>query len=164
MSANRAAGESSSWRRRLPVGLVVAHWIVCLLFLALRPPDPAGSRLDQMEHDRHTDEFHFNSADPFGWVAERPLNNWSGYHGGECPWVKLLIVLNLAPTLATFFAMFFLDPVLSSPVREQTWIAGWIFLVLSTAQWWLVGMVVARRARGLDRVALACTEATELES
>ena len=80
-------------------------------------------------------------------MAERPLFNWSEWHGGESIGVKALVFANLVPTLITSAILDSPDQFSSIPVRLQTWIAGFLYLALSTMQWWGLGAILEKRVR-----------------
>ena len=117
--------------------LNAAAW---LLFWILRAPDTLW--LEEQEEARKRGEFLLNSAAPWTTLAERPLNNWSHWHGGENLAVKLLEVPNIVPLLAAGLgvAVFTVPPFANQvTVYQASWIRGVLFLLLSTVQWWVVG-------------------------
>ena len=137
--------------RSFVVAVLALHWISCILFLALRAPDPPGGALDQLEATRNTGELVFSSAAPWGYVAERPLYSWSEWHGGESVGVKALVIANLVPTLLTTAILDSPDQASTTPIRLQTWIAALVYLALSTMQWWGIGVILEKRCRARAR-------------
>ena len=94
-----------------------------------------------------------SSGEPVLYLAERPLYNWSEWHGGEAGWVKAVLIANWLPFVAT---RFFDDSLsvasfrsTSFPLRRQSWLVAWFFLGLSSVQWLLVGWAIGRVRRAV---------------
>ena len=80
--------------KTLPVVLVSLHLVACALFLVLR--EPGITFLEERQRERQESGYFFMmSSDPYMFIAERPLYQWSAWHGGEDPWVKFLEIANL---------------------------------------------------------------------
>lgn len=136
-------------RAAILLGACVANWVVCAVFLLQRP---AGITLigERERMRRDTGAFFFYSADPLMFIAERPLYQWNQWHGGEVTWIKVVEVLNW-PALAGARALGAIWAAYAGPrsigsFRGDTWVIAWLYLLLSTAQWWLTGAAVARFA------------------
>ena len=123
------------WRAVLPVVNLLA-WA---LFLAVR--EPAVDYLRIQEAARIGKRFEMSDVDPVTTLAERPLNTWSRWHGGESSWVKLLEVPNLVPLVVTVTVV----GIATVPFWEKlsvysvSWARAAVFLFLSSLQWYLVG-------------------------
>jgi hypothetical protein len=103
--------------RTLPIVLVTLHLMACAGFLAFR--NPGISFLAERERERREWGYFFmNSADPYMFIAERPLYNWSEWHGGEETWVKALEVINLPSILLTATVGGIVVAMYRSPVPE----------------------------------------------
>ena len=139
--------HTRNWRATILLGACVANWIVCAVFLMQRP---AGiSFIEERERMRRdAGAFFINSADPQMFIAERPLYQWNKWHGGEVTWIKVVEVLNW-PALAGARALgahwtAYAGPRNIGSFRGDTWVIAWFYLLLSTAQWLLVGAAVTR--------------------
>ena len=87
-------------RKLVSVALVLAHLVACGAFLAAR--EPGISFLAEREAAyKEPGRFFFTSGDPYVYMAERPLRNWSRWHGGEEMWVKVLMIINLPSLILT---------------------------------------------------------------
>jgi hypothetical protein len=96
-----------------------------------------------------------------GTLACRILRSWSEWHGGEALGVKVLETVNL-PALIVTVIVHIASEVLGIARRFSacgwSWVLGFLFAALSTAQWLLVGWLIdrgwtrlRRRAAGIDR-------------
>jgi len=94
-------------------------------------------------------EFSINSGAPLTYLADRPLHNWSSFHGGESTWVKLGVLLNAPSLLVSSGVVDRLrtESLARSHYHEASWLRARIFVVLSTIQWLLVAYI-AQFARG----------------
>lgn len=137
----------SLWVRALVVlGPLLLNLIVCTLFVLTRPP--ATSLIEERQRAREAGGFVVSSGDPYMLIAERPLKQWNEWHGGESAWVKVAEILN-APALVV--TKRFGDEWLNrrearglGSHRADSWRRAYLFLFLSSAQWLLVGTLVAR--------------------
>ncbi|HSF16129.1 MAG TPA: hypothetical protein VLK65_11310 [Vicinamibacteria bacterium] len=137
-------------KKALPLLLATAHAAACVVFLALR--EPGISFLAERERARREWGYFFiNSADPYMFIAERPLYNWSEWHGGEETWVKVLEVLNLPSLILTATiggAVIAVHRGTSfGDYPTDTWIRALFFLAFSLVQWWTIGRVVDNALR-----------------
>jgi hypothetical protein len=127
--------------------LVSAHFVACALFLLLRAPIPLEWQQD-LDRERASSRMRSGISLPItdaymGHIACRTLGSWSAWHGGESPAVKALEVVNLPAALATALASSFLDHVVLHyrlSFAQESWLIAVIFLVLSTAEWLVVGL------------------------
>lgn len=132
-------------KNALSLLLTSAHLAACVAFLALR--EPGISFLAERERARREWGYFFaNSADPYVFIAERPLYNWSEWHGGEETWVKVLEVINLPSLVLTatiggvVLAIYRVTGFGDYPT--DTWIRALFFLGFSLVQWWTIGCVI----------------------
>jgi hypothetical protein len=127
-----------SKRARVGIALLIVHWAICTMFLILRPVEHGGW-LDHKEQAREQGMFTMSSGEPLLYVAGRPLYQWNTWHGGEQLWVKILETPNIMPLMATVFLDKFVEVVLLrshiGSFRTQSWVTGYIFILLSSLQW-----------------------------
>lgn len=133
--------------RTFSVILVSLHLVACAFFLVLR--QPGITHLAERERERKESGYFFlSSADPYMFIAERPLNNWSPWHGGEDTWVKLLEIANLPSLVLTaIFGGIAIEAYRSTGSGDfstDTWLRAYVFLAFSIVQWWLVGRRLAK--------------------
>jgi hypothetical protein len=88
--------------------------------------------------------FMLSSGDPMLVIAGRPLWQWSQFHGEERVVVKVLEVANVVPLCIIGL----IDVMVWSGTHMQTYTQS-VFalgglLLLTSAQWWIVGTAVAR--------------------
>jgi hypothetical protein len=136
-------------RRALILAPCVLNLIACAVFLIVRPP--MTELLEERDAALRNGSISVNSADPFMFIAERPLREWNEWHGGEARWVKVIEVLN-APSLAAMRALGdrwsrFARARDIGSLRGDSWVMAWTYLVLSSVQWLLIGAVIARLTR-----------------
>lgn len=139
--------HTRNWQPALLLGACVVNWFVCAVFLLQRPADISFIEVREKTR-RDGGAFFINSADPLMFIAERPLDQWNQWHGGELTWIKIVEVLN-GPSLAGAKALGALWAAYAGPrnigsFRGDTWVIAWLYLLLSTAQWLLVGAAVTR--------------------
>ena len=133
------------FRKRLPL----ANLIACLLFVWLREP-ASPWYLRELDQARLRGAM-FDVDDIWGTLACRTLNNWGPIHGGEALGVAVLEVLNLPSLLLTGFIAVITEG--SSAARltsacRWSWLLAGVFVVLASAQWWVIGRSIdARRGR-----------------
>jgi hypothetical protein len=132
-----ALAKSVRWAVVLP-GVNVAAW---LLFFVVRSPNTLW--LAELEQARQRGQWLFNSSAPWTTLAERPLNNWSSWHGGEALPVKLMEIPNVAPLVAAGVAVIPFSRALTA--TQASWLRGAVFLLLASMQWVLVGRRLDRR-------------------
>ena len=133
-------------RRVLIFAPLVVNLIACAAFLIVRPE--ATSLIEERERAERSGAFSLSSSDPFMLIAGRPLWQWNEWHGGEATWVKAIEVAN-GP--AVFVAKLFGDvweaghAFSGQPTyRGQSWMRAYVFLVVSSVQWLLIGLALAR--------------------
>jgi hypothetical protein len=128
-------------RRVLPI----ANALACVLFVVLREPAPAAY-LAEVDEARRNGGMFFNSAIT-GTLACRNLYPWSEWHGGEALGVKILEIANLPALILTAIAHL-LGEVLGIArlmlACQWSWILAVGFVLVASAQWWLVGTAVDR--------------------
>ena len=81
--------------------------------------------------------------------AERPLYNWSEWHGGERWWIKALVGINFFPFHITRSIDDWVMPYAFAnrngpPFRAHSWMCAWVFAILSSSQWFIIGWVYGR--------------------
>jgi hypothetical protein len=133
-------------RIRLSLLLPVFNLIAWLLFvLATEPAWP--EYLAHLDAARSRPGGDGGYSDIWGMLACRQLNNWGPIHGGERLGVIVMEVVNLAPLIGTGFVHgFALDASRGRILAcEWSWWLGGVFLLFSTVQWVLVGLVLDRR-------------------
>lgn len=133
-------------RRVLILAAFVANLIACAAFLIARRP--MTDLLEERDAARRSGSIVVSSSDPMMFVAERPLRQWNEWHGGEARWVKIIEVLNSPSLIATKvlgdrWSQFARAHDIGS-LRGDTWVMAWIYLVVSSMQWLLIGVVIAR--------------------
>jgi hypothetical protein len=156
--------RSSGWKRAvIIVTPCIVNWIVFAVFIAVRPP--ATALIEERERAQQMGAFTFSSGDPLMVIAERPLYQWNKWHGGEAAWVKVAEVLNGPAFVAAKVAG---DSWSSSAAfsgeptyRRESWVRAYVFLIVATLQWLIVGAVaawlVSRRRHAKQQAALAPT-------
>jgi hypothetical protein len=123
----------------------------CLLFVLQRPPVP-HAYLAEIDAVRSRGGMVINSA-VSGIIACRHLYPWDEWHGGEARGVKVLEIAN-APATAVVIGLDFLvgsNLAKRLPVCTWTWMLAGVFVALSSAQWWVIGVTTDagwRRWRG----------------
>jgi hypothetical protein len=135
----------SGWKRAaIIVTPCVINWIVFAAFIAVR--SPATALIEERERAEQMGAFTLSSADPLMVIAERPLYQWNQWHGGEVPWVKVAEVMNGPAFIAAQVAgsrwlsgAAFGDPT----YRRQSWVRAYVFLVVATLQWLILGAIAA---------------------
>ena len=115
---------------RVALLLVFVNWLVFATFLAQRPS--AESELRRKDALMAAGHFEFSTADPWSYIAARPLYNWSEWHGGERTWVKLTEVANLPALFAAGWAVSFADRTTDLGYLQESWVRAWVFLVVAT--------------------------------
>lgn len=123
----------------------VLNLFVCAVFIIVRPP--AKALIEERERAQRMGAFTFSSGDPLMVIAERPLYQWSKWHGGEATWVKVAQVLNGPALIAAKFAgdrwshgtAFSGEPT----YRRESWVRAYVFLITATLQWLIVGALAA---------------------
>ncbi len=138
----------------------IVNWVACVAFIVSRPPMTA--LLDERDAARRSESIVLSSADPMMFIAERPLRQWNEWHGGESRWVKAVEVLNFPSLVATKAAIDRwsrferLRGIGSS--RSDSWVMAWAYLVLSSLQWFFIGMLIARLTTGRSSGEIATNE------
>jgi hypothetical protein len=132
---------------RITAALILVNYIAFASFIALRPSRAA--HLHEKDAALARGELSMSTADPFTYIAARPLYNWSEWHGGERLAVKLLEVANLPALLMAGF----LTPAVSAATGTNSFywssqVRALLFFVFATAQWIVVGFGSA----GLKRI------------
>lgn len=146
--------RTPSSRRLLAITLtpVLMNWIVCLAFLVARPP--ATEMIEEREAGRRRDVMVIvtSSGEPWMFIAERPLRQWNEWHGGEELWVKVAEVANGVPLLLTKnLGEQWSDWSSARNIgsfRSDTWVSAWVYVILSSAQWLIIGGAAARLIEG----------------
>ena len=117
----------------------------------------AGRRRDVMVIVR-------SSGEPWMFIAARPLWQWNEWHGGEETSVKVVEVLNGVPLFITKeIGERWSDWSSARGVgsfRSDSWVRAWFYLILSSVQWLIVGIVAAKfieRRRSKNRLARSST-------
>jgi hypothetical protein len=135
------------FRRILPAANVVA----CLLFVLLRAPAPIAY-LTEIDEARQRGAV-VDAGEIVGTLACRNLYSWSEWHGGEALGVKVLEVIDLPALVLTaavgLIGEFALARMFSA--CRWSWLLAGIFVLVSTAQWWLLGFVIDRHRRRSSR-------------
>lgn len=131
---------------RLAIPLLLANYIAFAAFVAVRPSDTAQLRKKDAAWVPGT--FSLSSADPYTYLAARPLYNWSEWHAGEHVAVKVLEVANL-PALMAAAA---LTPVAgtltgASVYHGRSYVRAVLFVLFATLQWLAVARFVRRVSR-----------------
>lgn len=150
---------------RFALPLLLANYVAFGAFIALRPSEAA--RLHEKDREYRRGYLSMSSADPYTYIAARPLYNWSEWHGGERVAVKLLVTANL-PAL---FAAGAVTPVVGVTLRVSvyygwSYVRGALFLLFATIQWLVIGgmihraISVRRRARSSAVIVAAIVAAT----
>jgi hypothetical protein len=133
-------------RRVLIFAPVVVNLIACAAFLIVRPV--ATSLIEERERAEQSGAFSLSSSDPFMLIAGRPLRQWNEWHGGEAAWVKVIEVANGPAVLVAKLVgdLWGAEHAFSGQptYRRQSWIRAYIFLVVSSVQWLLIGLALAR--------------------
>ena len=129
-------------RSAIVVAPCIINLIVCVVFVATRPP--ATELLRAREEARRAGAFSLSSADPYMIIAERPLRNWSEWHGGESTWVKVAEVLNGPALLVTKRVGDSWSWRSSASYERDSWMSAYLFLALSSVQWLIVGWIIAK--------------------
>src|SRR5687768_3569686 len=123
---------------RITLVLLLVNVAAFAIFVIARAPDE--------ETLRHKDalwasgQMEISSADPFAYIAARPLRNWSNWHGGESTWVKLIEVPNLPALFVASQALHASDPVMRLSHYDRSWRLAWFFLAAAILQWVLIGL------------------------
>src|SRR5947207_770139 len=127
----------------------IINCIACMVFLLVRPP--ASSLIEDRESAQAVGALSLSSADPYMLIAERPLRQWNTWHGGESTWVKIIEVLNGPAVIA---AKHFGDEWAGNHAfsgiptyRRESWVRAYVFVIASSLQWLLVGMLISRLTR-----------------
>ena len=146
-------------RIRLWLLLPVFNLIACLLFVLAT--EPAWSQyLADLDAARSRPGGDADYSDIWGTLACRQLNNWGPIHGGERLGVIVMEVVNLAPLIGTGLGDGFAFASDSFRARvsacEWSWWLGAVFLLLSTVQWVLVGLVLDRRFKACQPSSRQC--------
>jgi hypothetical protein len=136
-------------RRLLIFAPLVVNLIACAAFLIVRPE--ATSLIEERERAEQNGTLSLSSSDPYMLIAGRPLRQWNEWHGGESAWVKVIEVAN-GP--AVFAAKRFGDRWSAQHVFDgqpaygrQSWVRAYFFLIVSSVQWLLIGLALARLTR-----------------
>ena len=154
-------GAKGSLRFILPV-LNALAWCA---FLLLRPSVPTPElRLRDLKEAQERLEpgvsIEMSSGAPYGLLACRTLYNWSEWHGGESPWVKALMVVNLPALIATAIPALVFGLLARGvvPIAVRSWLYFVLFLGFSSFMWFGVGVMLRsawsrhlRRALGKGR-------------
>jgi hypothetical protein len=131
--------------------LPAANIVACSLFLLLRAPAP-------IEYLTEVDEARQRGAvvrvgGIVGTLACRNLYSWSEWHGGEALGVKVLEVINL-PALVSTAAVGLIGEfglARTSSACRWSWLLAGVFVLIASAQWWLLGFVIDRHRRRLSQ-------------
>ena len=137
---------------RVALLFVLVNWLAFAAFIVHRPS--AESELRRKDARRADGYFELSSADPYAYIAARPLYNWSEWHGGERTWVKVIEVANLPALLVAGWVVKTADLTRDVGYLQKSWARAWVFLVASTAQWFILGLWFARWLRKHRRVAV----------
>lgn len=131
---------------RLAIPLLVANYIAFAAFVAVRPSDAA--QLREKDAAWTPGSLSISSADPYTYLAARPLYNWSEWHAGEHAAVKVLEVANL-PALMAAAAVTPVAGTLTgaSVYHGRSWVRAILFLLFATLQWLAVAKGVRRVSR-----------------
>ena len=130
---------------RLALPLLLANYVAFGVFLALRPS--AADRLREKDSASERGEFSISSADPYTYIAARPLYNWSEWHGGEHPTVKMLEIANLPALLAASSLTPVVGTITGASVHHGwSYVRAALFLLFATGQWLTIGRWLSRRA------------------
>lgn len=131
---------------RLAIPLLVANYIAFAAFVAVRPSDAA--QLREKDAAWTPGSFSISSADPYTYLAARPLYNWSEWHAGEHAAVKVLEVANL-PALMAAAAVTPVAGTLTgaSVYHGRSWVRAILFVLFATLQWLAVAKGVRRVSR-----------------
>ena len=134
---------------RIGLPLLIVNYLAFGVFIASRPSESQVLRTRDAAWNRG--EFWISSADPYTYIAGRPLYNWSPWHGGERLGVKILEVINL-PALLLASA---LTPIIgmitgASHYYSWSWIRAVLFLLFATFQWLILGSIISRLRHNLD--------------
>jgi hypothetical protein len=126
----------------------------CILFVLLRDPAPPAF-LAEVDAARQACK---STAAAHGWcvgiysvsgidgtIACRLLHSWSEWHGGERLGVKILEAVNVPALVAT--VVVHLEGEIFGVSRRLTacgwsWVLAVVFVVVSTAQWLVVGWFI----------------------
>lgn len=132
-----------SYRRLLPA----VNLIACVLFVVLR--EPASTHyLAEVDDARRAGGMFINSG-IVGTLACRMLQFWSNWHGGEALGVKILEVVNLSALVVTAGAHILGEITVAHlmSARRWSWLLAGVFLLVASAQWWLLGLALDHRLR-----------------
>lgn len=151
-------------RRILIVLPFVLNLAACVVFLVTRPP--ARELIDEREQEQRHGWLALSSGDPYMLIAERPLRQWNEWHGGETTWVKVIEILNAPALIATKIIgdAWAASHAFSGPptYRRDSWIRAYLFVVVSSAQWLLIGALLSRITRRRRTAPLVTTPAPPL--
>lgn len=136
-------------RRAVILAPCILNWLVCGIFLLVRPE--ATALIEERESEQRAGTLTLSSDDPYMLIAGRPLWQWNEWHGGESTWVKAVEVLD-GPAVIT--ARHFGDCWAASRAfngkptyRRESWIRAYVFIIVSSAQWLLIGALIAHLKR-----------------
>jgi hypothetical protein len=125
---------------------LVVNLIACAAFLMVRPE--ATSLIEERERAEQMGAFSLSSSDPYMLIAGRPLRQWNEWHGGEAVWVKVIEVANGPAVLVAKFSgdLWGAEHSFSGQptYRRKSWMRAYVFLIVSSVQWLLIGLALAR--------------------
>jgi len=152
-------------RRVLIFVPLIVNLIACAAFLIIRPE--AKLLIEERERAEQSGTLSLSSGDPYMLIAGRPLRQWNEWHGGEPAWVKVVEVVN---SPAVFAAKRFGDRWASEHTfsgqptyRRQSWVRAYVFLLVSSAQWLLIGLALARLTKPRRAEKIAAGEPVEVK-
>jgi hypothetical protein len=129
---------------RLAFILCAVNWGLFAAFMVVR--DPHIDREYELDASRDGSTIMFReSGDALTHIAGRPLYSWRSWHAGEPFWIKAIEIFN-APALAVAHRS---APSLTDSLFEvrsyylETWVRAWLFVMLATCQWLLVGWAIS---------------------
>jgi hypothetical protein len=120
--------------------------LFCGIFMFVRPE--ATSLMEERERAQRSGMVSLSSGDPYMLIAGRPLRQWNEWHGGESVWVKIYAVLNGPAVIAAkrLGDRWDAEHAFSGTptYRHASWLRAYIFAGVSSVQWLLIGVVIAR--------------------
>ena len=162
MKTTRTRTSKNARRVAILIAPCIINLIACFAFVATR--EPATELIKEREEARRVGAFTLSSADPYMIIAERPLRNWSRWHGGESTWVKVAEVLNGPALLLTKRIGDWWAWRATNSYERESWTRAYVFIILSSLQWLALGAIAAKIVARRDRAPDAASPAAQIEN
>jgi hypothetical protein len=133
-------------RRALIFAPFVVNLIACAAFLVARAP--ATALIEDRERTQQLGSLAVSSSDPYMLIAERPLRQWNAWHGDEVIWVKIVEVLDGPALIVTkkigdrWAAIRAFSG--TATYRRESWFRAYVFVIASSVQWLLLGLLIGQ--------------------